>query len=53
METGSAKHVSLSPQPQDEFEDADQPSSMRDQVSSSPIVAMIVCNVILLLMFSA
>ncbi len=53
METGTVKRLSRSPRPQGEFEDATSQSSTRDQGSTAAFVAMIACNVILLVMVSA
>lgn len=53
MKTGIVKRLSRSPRSQGEFEDASPQSSMRNQGSTSALVAMIVCDVILLLMLSA
>ena len=53
METSSVKRVSGSPQGQCEFEDETSQSSARDQGSTAAFVAMLACNVILLLMLSA
>lgn len=53
METSSDKRVSGSPQARCEFEDATSQSSTRDHGSTAAFVAMLTCNVILLLMLSA
>ena len=53
METSNVKRVSGSPQAQCEFEDATSQSWTRDQGSTAALLAMIACNVALLLMLSA
>jgi hypothetical protein len=53
METNSVKRISGSPQASCEFEDTNAPSSTCEQDSTGPVVAMVACNVILLLMLAA
>ena len=53
METGNLKVQSRSPQPHGETDDANLQSSMRDQISVSAFVAMVACNLMLLLMVAA
>ena len=53
METGIVKGRGRSPQPPDEFETEGLQSSNSEQGSTSTLVAMVACHVILLLMLAA
>lgn len=53
METGIVKGRSQSPQPPGELETEDLQSSLSERGSTSTLVAMVACNVILLLMLAA
>jgi hypothetical protein len=53
VDTGIIKRSSQAPQPECEFEDATSQSWTRDQESTAAFVAMLACNVILLLMLFA
>lgn len=51
MESGNAKRQSSTQPQQGEF--TDETSQMREETSSSALVAMLVCQVALLVMFAA